>query len=78
VSHDGLPSEEIVQAAGKMRVLDKLLKKLYERGHRVVLFSQYTRTLDMYVHMLLLSEAVSHNILVAAWLGLSCTVAPPA
>ena len=44
---DGLPTEEIVTAAGKMQVLDKLLKKLYQRGHRVVLFSQYTRTLDM-------------------------------
>jgi SNF2 family DNA or RNA helicase len=61
VSHDGLPSEEIVQAAGKMRVLDKLLKKLYERGHRVVLFSQYTRTLDMYVPVRLLSVSASHS-----------------
>jgi SNF2 family DNA or RNA helicase len=47
VAIDGLPTEEIVSASGKMRVLDKLLKKLYERGHRVCLFSQYTRTLDM-------------------------------
>jgi len=30
-----------------MAVLDKLLAKLYAKGHRVVLFSQYTRTLDM-------------------------------
>lgn len=34
-------------ASGKMQVLDKLLSKLYAKGHRVVLFSQYTRTLDM-------------------------------
>jgi SNF2 family DNA or RNA helicase len=61
VSHDGLPSEEIVQAAGKMRVLDKLLKKLYERGHRVVLFSQYTRTLDMYVPVRMLSASASRS-----------------
>ena len=30
-----------------MVMLDRLLKKLHERGHRVVLFSQYTRTLDI-------------------------------
>jgi hypothetical protein len=30
-----------------MMVLDRLLTKLKERGHRVVLFSQYTRTLDI-------------------------------
>lgn len=34
------PTEEIVTASGKMVVMDKLLKKLLQRGHRVVLFSQ--------------------------------------
>ena len=34
-------------ASGKMVVLDRLLSKLKKRGHRVVLFSQYTRTLDI-------------------------------
>lgn len=47
VAVDGLPTEEIVAASGKMQVLDKLLSQLYAKGHRVVLFSQYTRTLDM-------------------------------
>ena len=41
------PTEEIVTASGKMVVLDRLLSKLKKRGHRVVLFSQYTRTLDI-------------------------------
>lgn len=43
VTLDGRPTEEIVTSSGKMVVLDKLLRKLLERGHRVVLFSQFTR-----------------------------------
>ena len=42
-----LPFSILFTASGKMQVLDKLLSKLYAKGHRVVLFSQYTRTLDM-------------------------------
>lgn len=34
-------------SSGKMVVLDLLLRRLKLRGHRVVLFSQYTRTLDI-------------------------------
>jgi SWI/SNF-related matrix-associated actin-dependent regulator of chromatin subfamily A member 5 len=51
---DGTPTEEIVTASGKMIVLDRLLPKLLAKGHRVVLFSQFTRTLDIisdYLHM---------------------------
>ena len=40
-------TEEIVTASGKMVVLDRLLTKLKAKGHRVVIFSQYTRTLDI-------------------------------
>jgi SWI/SNF-related matrix-associated actin-dependent regulator of chromatin subfamily A member 5 len=40
-------NEEIVTASGKMVILDQLLKKLKRKGHRVVLFSQYTKTLDI-------------------------------
>jgi SNF2 family DNA or RNA helicase len=47
VAIDGLPTEEIVTTSGKMLILDRLLAALYAKGHRVVLFSQYTRTLDM-------------------------------
>jgi SWI/SNF-related matrix-associated actin-dependent regulator of chromatin subfamily A member 5 len=43
----GFPTEEIVSASGKMVVLDSLLKRLFAKGHRVVLFSQFTRTLDI-------------------------------
>jgi len=40
-------TEEIVVASGKMVILDRLLKKLHEKGHRVVIFSQFTKALDM-------------------------------
>jgi SNF2 family DNA or RNA helicase len=39
--------EDIIGAAGKMGVLDRLLGKLHARGHRVTLFSQYNRMLDI-------------------------------
>ncbi|KAG1680939.1 hypothetical protein FOA52_009898 [Chlamydomonas sp. UWO 241] len=39
--------EEIVEGSGKMQVLDRLLIKLQERGHRVVLFSQFNIMLDV-------------------------------
>lgn len=46
-SDDELATEEIVTASGKMMMLDRLLPILKAKNHRVVLFSQYTRTLDI-------------------------------
>lgn len=39
--------EDLIGASGKLAVLDKLLRSLYEKGHRVVLFSQFTSVLDI-------------------------------
>ncbi|KAL5571832.1 hypothetical protein UlMin_021429 [Ulmus minor] len=39
--------EHLVQASGKLIVLDQLLKKLKDSGHRVLLFAQMTHTLDI-------------------------------
>jgi SWI/SNF-related matrix-associated actin-dependent regulator of chromatin subfamily A member 5 len=39
--------EHLVENCGKMVLLDKLLKKLHENGHRVLLFTQMTRVLDI-------------------------------
>eukprot|EP00948_MAST-09A_sp_MAST-9A-sp1_P004011 g4011.t1 len=39
--------EDIVEASAKMKLLDKLLKALYEGGHRVVLFTQFTNMLNI-------------------------------
>ena len=39
--------EEIVRASGKVALLDSVLEKLKATGHRVLLFSQMTRALDV-------------------------------
>ncbi|KAL4205146.1 hypothetical protein AMTRI_Chr01g113140 [Amborella trichopoda] len=39
--------EEIVRASGKFELLDRLLPKLQKTGHRVLLFSQMTRLMDI-------------------------------
>ena len=39
-TRDGRASEDIVNASGKLIILDRLLEKLYDKGHRVVIFSQ--------------------------------------
>ena len=43
----GETTEEIVEASGKLKLLDRMLKKLKAGGHRVVLFSQFTSMLDI-------------------------------
>eukprot|EP01119_Soliformovum_irregulare_P017497 TRINITY_DN5216_c0_g1_i2.p1 TRINITY_DN5216_c0_g1~~TRINITY_DN5216_c0_g1_i2.p1 ORF type:complete len:426 (+),score=121.64 TRINITY_DN5216_c0_g1_i2:2-1279(+) len=46
--------EHIVENSGKLLVLDRLLVKLKKEGHRVLLFSQMTRMLDIlqdYLHL---------------------------
>lgn len=42
----------LVAACGKFKVLQKMLIKLKKRGHRVLLFSQMTRMLDIIEHFL--------------------------
>ncbi|KAL0429090.1 UNVERIFIED_CONTAM: putative helicase CHR10 [Sesamum radiatum] len=39
--------EHLVQASGKLLILDQLLQKLHDVGHRVLLFAQMTHTLDI-------------------------------
>ncbi|KAL6343419.1 hypothetical protein AAG906_024784 [Vitis piasezkii] len=39
--------EEMVRASGKFELLDRLLPKLQKAGHRVLLFSQMTRLMDI-------------------------------
>lgn len=40
-------NEELVQSSGKLRLLDAMLLQLKKRGHKVLLFSQMTRMLDL-------------------------------
>ena len=39
--------EDLIAASGKLAVLDKLLRSLYGKKHRTVLFSQFTSVLDI-------------------------------
>ena len=40
-------TERLIQSSGKFVLLDKLLPKLKADGHRVLLFSQFTKVLDL-------------------------------
>jgi ATP-dependent DNA helicase len=40
-------NEELVNVSGKMMVLERLLEELFRRGHKVLLFSQFTTMLDI-------------------------------
>eukprot|EP00455_Lapot_gusevi_P049806 TRINITY_DN7126_c0_g1_i1.p1 TRINITY_DN7126_c0_g1~~TRINITY_DN7126_c0_g1_i1.p1 ORF type:complete len:517 (-),score=68.23 TRINITY_DN7126_c0_g1_i1:42-1592(-) len=42
-----LTKDELIRSAGKMELLDRLLPKLHRCKHRVLLFSQMTRLLDL-------------------------------
>ena len=44
---DGTITDEIVRSSGKFDLLDRMLPKLKATGHRVLLFSQMTRLLDV-------------------------------
>ncbi|KAK9441609.1 ISWI chromatin-remodeling complex ATPase ISW2 [Metarhizium brunneum] len=39
--------ESIITCSGKMLLLDRLLQKLFDRGHKVLLFSQFKTQLDI-------------------------------
>ncbi|CAN1344221.1 ATP-dependent DNA helicase DDM1 [Linum perenne] len=41
------PVEQIVEQCGKFQLLDRLLKRLFELKHKVLIFSQWTKILDI-------------------------------
>ncbi|PIA55710.1 hypothetical protein AQUCO_00700192v1 [Aquilegia coerulea] len=41
------PIEQIVEQCGKFRLLDRLLTQLFARKHKVLIFSQWTKILDI-------------------------------
>ncbi|KAH6901459.1 SNF2-family ATP dependent chromatin remodeling factor snf21 [Coprinopsis sp. MPI-PUGE-AT-0042] len=47
VTKDAIIGEELVNASGKMMVLDRLLRELFRRDHKVLIFSQFTTMLDI-------------------------------
>lgn len=42
-----LISEDLIASSGKMMLLEKLLQALFERNHKVLIFSQFTTMLDI-------------------------------
>jgi ATP-dependent DNA helicase len=42
-------NQDLVNASGKMLLLNRLLDALLERGHKVLIFSQFTTMLDIIV-----------------------------
>jgi ATP-dependent DNA helicase len=47
ITHERVVDERLVNASGKMMVLERLLDELFKRGHKVLLFSQFTTMLDV-------------------------------
>lgn len=47
VGKDLAIDESIVDASGKMRLLDRLLTSLIERGHKVLIFSQFKTQIEL-------------------------------
>ena len=47
IQDEGVTLEDMIEASGKLSVLDRILTKLKENGHRVVIFSQFTSMLDI-------------------------------
>lgn len=47
VTREPVVNEQLINASGKMMVLDRLLGELFKRGHKVLLFSQFTTMLDV-------------------------------
>lgn len=46
---DYVINEDLVNASGKMLLLNRLLDALHAKGHKVLLFSQFTTMLDVIV-----------------------------
>jgi ATP-dependent DNA helicase len=54
-------NEELVDASGKMMVLDRLLGELFKRKHKVLLFSQFTTMLDI-IEVCSLPSSLLHTL----------------
>ena len=48
--------EQLVKASGKMVLIEKLLQKLFDGGHKVLIFSQMVRALDLLEELLKLKK----------------------
>ena len=46
-THQPVVDEQLVDASGKMMVLERLLEALFEGGHKVLVFSQFVTMLNV-------------------------------
>ena len=44
---DGTTTEELVEASGKLELLNRMIPKLLANKHRILIFSQFTSMLDI-------------------------------
>lgn len=56
VDYAKLTGEQLVKSSGKFVLLSKLLPKLYSGGHKVLIFSQMVRVLDLLQELLQLNH----------------------
>ena len=52
VDYTKLFAEQLVKSSGKMVLMEKLLQKLFDGGHKVLIFSQMVRVLDLLEELL--------------------------
>ena len=56
INHIKIFEDQLVKSSGKMVLINKLLPKLYANGHKVLIFSQMVRCLDLLEEFLKLSR----------------------
>jgi SNF2 family DNA or RNA helicase len=56
IDYAKLTGEQLVKSSGKFVLLSKLLPKLYDGGHKVLIFSQMVRVLDLLQELLQLKH----------------------
>ncbi|KAG8962877.1 hypothetical protein FRC05_005085, partial [Tulasnella sp. 425] len=61
--------EHVIDNAGKMVILDKLIKRMKEKGSRVLIFSQTSRMLDILEDYSMIVAMVSQTSETNLWLG---------
>jgi SNF2 family DNA or RNA helicase len=52
IDYQKLFAEQLVKSSGKMVLMEKLLQKLFDGGHKVLVFSQMVRVLDLLEELL--------------------------
>lgn len=51
---------QLLENSGKLVLLDKMMTKLHTQGHRVLIYSQFTRMLDILEDWLHLKVRIGH------------------